>query len=204
MSFSNKLLSFHEKLVHFLNQHFRIILAILIFLVLTGLLWGGFIYYKSKREKTASLELMKIANSPDIIQELRKIKEKYKGTQAAFQASLILFNYYFQENNLEEIQKLIQELKKDYPKKAKGLILYGEAKIWEIQGKYSKALEIYKKILKIDPFLNFFVYLDIGRVAEKIGQTELAKNYYEKYIKEISNNQKGLAEYKVFQLTTKK
>lgn len=204
MAFSDKLFSFHEKLVHFLTKYLRIILAIIIFLVITGLLWGGFIYYKYKKEKTASIELMKVAKSPNIFQDLKEIKQKYKGTQAAFQASLILFNYYFQENNLEEMQKLMKELKKIYPEKAKGLILYGEAKLLEIQKNYPQALKIYEKILKIEPSLNFLVYLDIGRIAEKMGQIELAKSYYERYIKEISDNQKGLAEYKIFQLTSKK
>jgi len=203
MDLSDKLLSFHEKLVQFFEQHLRTILGLLAIFVTIGLLWGGFAYYKSKKEKEASLKLMEVAKSSNMIQALREVKEKYKGTQAGLQASLLLLDYYFQQKDYQEMQKLINELKKFYPKKVKGLILYGEAKTLENQGKLTKALEIYKKVSKNQPELNFLTYLDIARLAEKLGKIDLAKKYYEKYIKEAPSKESGFAEYKIFQLNKK-
>jgi len=204
MNFSEKLLAFHEKLSQFLEKHLRLILGLIAILMTIGLLWGGFTYYKHKKEKEASLKLMEVVKSPNMIQALKEVKEKYKGTQASLQASLLLLDYYFSQKNYKEIQNLINELEKEYPKKIKGVILYGKAKTFEIQGNFSKALEIYKEISQKQPEMNFLVYLDIARVAEKLGKFDLAKEYYEKYLKENNTKDIGFAQYKLSYLNTKK
>jgi tetratricopeptide (TPR) repeat protein len=202
MDFSDKLLSFHEKLVHFFNKHLKAILGLIAIFITLGLLWGGFSYYKLKKEKEASLKLMEVVKSPNIIQALKDVKEKYKGTQAALQASLLLLDYYFTKKDYQNMQKLIDELEKGYPKSIKGIILYGKAKTFEVKGELAKALETYKEISKKQPELNFLVYLDIARTAEKLGKFELAKEYYQKYLKEFSNQNKGWAEYKLYHLSS--
>lgn len=203
MDLSDKLLSFHDKLAQFFEKYLRIILATIVVFLVIGLSWIGFTYYKSKKEKTASLKLMEVVKSPNIIQALQEVKEKYKGTQAALQASLLLLDYYYNQKNYQEMQKLIDELQKEYPRKIKGVILYGKAKTFEIQGDLSKALELYKEVSKEQPELNFLTYLDIARVAEKLGKFDLAREYYQKYLKESNIKNSGYVEYKLSQLGKK-
>ncbi len=203
MDFSDRLLFFHEKLTDFFGEHLRTILGLIAVLIIIGLFWGGLTYYKVKKEREASLKLMEVVQSSDVIQALKDIKKKYKGTQADLEASLLLFNYYFSQKNYQKMQKLIKELEKDYPKRIKGVILYGKAKIFEIQRKFNKALETYKEISKIQPELNFLVYLDIARTAERLGKIDLAKEYYQKYLKEVNTENNGFAQYKLSQLNKK-
>jgi len=203
MDLSDKLLSFHEKLVHFFEKYLRAILALIIILLLFTLLWIGFIYYKSKKEKEASLKLMEVVKAENIISALQEVKEKYKGTQASLQASLLLLDYYYTQKNYQEMQKLIEEIQKEYPKKIKGIILYGKAKTLEISGDLNRALEIYKEVSKVQPELNFLTYLDIARIAEKLGKFDLAKEYYQKYLKESKIKNSGFVEYKLYELSKK-
>jgi tetratricopeptide (TPR) repeat protein len=203
MDLSDKLLSFHEKLVHFFEKYLRAILALIIILLLFTLLWIGFIYYKSKKEKEASLKLMEVVKAENIISALQEVKEKYKGTQASLQASLLLLNYYYTQKNYQEMQKLIEEIQKEYPKKIRGIILYGKAKTLEINGDLNRALEIYKEVSKVQPELNFLTYLDIARIAEKLGKFDLAKEYYQKYLKESKIKNSGFVEYKLYELIKK-
>ena len=203
MELSDKLLSFHEKLVHFFEKYLRAILALIIILLLFTLLWIGFIYYKSKKEKEASLKLMEVVKAENIISALQEVKEKYKGTQASLQASLLLLDYYYTQKNYQEMQKLIEEIQKEYPKKIKGIILYGKAKTLEISGDLNRALEIYKEVSKVQPELNFLTYLDIARIAEKLGKFDLAKEYYQKYLKESKIKNSGFVEYKLYELSKK-
>jgi tetratricopeptide (TPR) repeat protein len=203
MELSEKLLSFHEKLAHFFEKYLRTILTLIIILLLITLLWIGFIYYKSKKEKEASLKLMEVIKAENIISALQEVKEKYKGTQASLQASLLLLDYYYTQKNYQEMQKLIEEIQKEYPKKIKGIILYGKAKTLEINGDLNKALEIYKEVSKVQPELNFLTYLDIARIAEKLGKLDLAKEYYQKYLKESKVKNSGFVEYKLYELSKK-
>jgi len=203
MELSDKLLSFHEKLVRFFEKYLRAILALIIILLLFTLLWIGFIYYKSKKEKEASLKLMEVVKAENIISALQEVKEKYKGTQASLQASLLLLDYYYTQKNYQEMQKLIEEIQKEYPKKIKGIILYGKAKTLEISGDLNRALEIYKEVSKVQPELNFLTYLDIARIAEKLGKFDLAKEYYQKYLKESKIKNSGFVEYKLYELSKK-
>jgi tetratricopeptide (TPR) repeat protein len=203
MDLSDKLLSFHEKLVHFFEKYLRAILALIIILLLFTLLWIGFIYYKSKKEKEASLKLMEVVKAENIISALQEVKEKYKGTQASLQASLLLLDYYYTQKNYQEMQKLIEEIQKEYPKKIRGIILYGKAKTLEINGDLNRALEIYKEVSKVQPELNFLTYLDIARIAEKLGKFDLAKEYYQKYLKESKIKNSGFVEYKLYELSKK-
>uniref|UniRef100_A0A7V4JP76 Tetratricopeptide repeat protein n=1 Tax=Thermodesulfobacterium geofontis TaxID=1295609 RepID=A0A7V4JP76_9BACT len=203
MDLSEKLLSFHERLVRFFEKYLRTILAFVVILLLITLLWIGFIYYKSKREKEASLKLMEVVKAENIISALQEVKEKYKGTQASLQASLLLLDYYYTQKNYQEMQKLIDELQKRYPKKYKGIILYGKAKILEIKGDLNKALEIYKEVSRVQPELNFLTYLDIARIAEKLGNFDLAKEYYQKYLKESKIKNSGFVEYKLYEFSKK-
>jgi tetratricopeptide (TPR) repeat protein len=203
MDLSDKLLSFHEKLVHFFEKYLRAILALIIILLLFTLLWIGFIYYKSKKEKEASLKLMEVVKAENIISALQEVKEKYKGTQASLQASLLLLDYYYTQKNYQEMQKLIEEIQKEYPKKIRGIILYGKAKTLEINGDLNRALEIYKEVSKVQPELNFLTYLDIARIAEKLGKFDLTKEYYQKYLKESKIKNSGFVEYKLYELSKK-
>jgi tetratricopeptide (TPR) repeat protein len=166
-------------------------------------LWIGFIYYKSKKEKEASLKLMEVVKAENIISALQEVKEKYKGTQASLQASLLLLDYYYTQKNYQEMQKLIEEIQKEYPKKIRGIILYGKAKTLEINGDLNRALEIYKEVSKVQPELNFLTYLDIARIAEKLGKFDLAKEYYQKYLKESKIKNSGFVEYKLYELSKK-
>lgn len=203
MDLSDKLLSFHDRLARFFEKYLKAILITIAILLLIGLSWIGFTYYKSKKEKTASLKLMEVIKSSNIIQALQEVKEKYKGTQASLQASLLLLDYYYTQKNYQEMQKLIEELEKEYPRKIKGIILYGKAKNLEIQGNISKALEMYQEVSKEQPELNFLTYLDIARIAEKLGKFDLSKEYYQKYLKESNIKNSGYVEYKLSQLNKK-
>ncbi|PMP66079.1 MAG: hypothetical protein C0190_06045 [Thermodesulfobacterium geofontis] len=203
MDLSDKLLSFHDKLARFFEKYLRIILATIVILLVIALSWIGFTYYKSKKEKTASLKLMEVVKSPNVIQALQEVKDKYRGTQAGLQASLLLLDYYYNQKNYQEVQKLINELEKEYPRKIRGVILYGKAKIFEIQGDLSKALELYKEVSKEQSELNFLTYLDIARIAEKMGKIDLAKEYYQKYLKKSDIKNSGYVEYKLSQLEKK-
>jgi len=203
MDLSGKLLSFHEKLARFFEKYLRAILALIIILLLITFLWIGFSYYKSKKEKEASLKLMEVVKAKNIISALQEVKEKYKGTQASLQASLLLLDYYYTQKNYQEMQKLIEELQKEYPKKMRGIILYGKAKILEINGDLNRALEIYKEVSKVQPELNFLTYLDIARIAENLGKFDLAKEYYQKYLKESKIKNSGFVEYKLYELSKK-
>jgi tetratricopeptide (TPR) repeat protein len=203
MDLSGKLLSFHEKLARFFEKYLRAILALIIILLLITFLWIGFSYYKSKKEKEASLKLMEVVKAENIISALQEVKEKYKGTQASLQASLLLLDYYYTQKNYQEMQKLIEELQKEYPKKIRGIILYGKAKTLEINGDLNRALEIYKEVSKVQPELNFLTYLDIARVAENLGKFDLAKEYYQKYLKESKIKNSGFVEYKLYELSKK-
>jgi tetratricopeptide (TPR) repeat protein len=203
MNLSDKLFSFHEKLARFFEKYLRAILTLIIILLLITFLWIGFIYYKSKKEKEASLKLMEVVKAENIISALQEVKEKYKGTQASLQASLLLLDYYYTQKNYQEMQKLIEELQKEYPKKIRGIILYGKAKTLEINGDLNRALEIYKEVSKVQPELNFLTYLDIARVAENLGKFDLAKEYYQKYLKESKIKNSGFVEYKLYELSKK-
>jgi tetratricopeptide (TPR) repeat protein len=203
MDLSDKLFSFHEKLARFFEKYLRAILTLIIILLLITFLWIGFIYYKSKKEKEASLKLMEVVKAENIISALQEVKEKYKGTQASLQASLLLLDYYYTQKNYQEMQKLIEELQKEYPKKIRGIILYGKAKTLEINGDLNRALEIYKEVSKVQPELNFLTYLDIARVAENLGKFDLAKEYYQKYLKESKIKNSGFVEYKLYELSKK-
>jgi tetratricopeptide (TPR) repeat protein len=203
MDLSEKLLSFHEKLARFFEKYLRAILALIIILLLITFLWIGFSYYKSKKEKEASLKLMEVVKAENIISALQEVKEKYKGTQASLQASLLLLDYYYTQKNYQEMQKLIEELQKEYPKKMRGVILYGKAKTLEINGDLNRALEIYKEVSKVQPELNFLTYLDIARIAENLGKFDLAKEYYQKYLKESKIKNSGFVEYKLYELSKK-
>ncbi|AEH22270.1 Tetratricopeptide repeat-containing protein [Thermodesulfobacterium geofontis OPF15] len=203
MDLSEKLLSFHEKLARFFEKYLRAILALIIILLLITFLWIGFSYYKSKKEKEASLKLMEVVKAENIISALQEVKEKYKGTQASLQASLLLLDYYYTQKNYQEMQKLIEELQKEYPKKMRGVILYGKAKTLEINGDFNRALEIYKEVSKVQPELNFLTYLDIARIAENLGKFDLAKEYYQKYLKESKIKNSGFVEYKLYELSKK-
>jgi len=203
MDLSGKLLSFHEKLARFFEKYLRAILALIIILLLITFLWIGFSYYKSKKEKEASLKLMEVVKAENIISALQEVKEKYKGTQSSLQASLLLLDYYYTQKNYQEMQKLIEELQKEYPKKMRGVILYGKAKTLEINGDLNRALEIYKEVSKVQPELNFLTYLDIARIAENLGKFDLAKEYYQKYLKESKIKNSGFVEYKLYELSKK-
>uniref|UniRef100_A0A7C4NUZ7 Tetratricopeptide repeat protein n=1 Tax=Thermodesulfobacterium geofontis TaxID=1295609 RepID=A0A7C4NUZ7_9BACT len=203
MDLSEKLLYFHEKLVRFFEKYLRAILALIIILLLITFLWIGFSYYKSKKEKEASLKLMEVVKAENIISALQEVKNKYKGTQASLQASLLLLDYYYTQKNYQEMQKLIEELQKEYPKKIRGIILYGKAKTLEINGDLNRALEIYKEVSKVQPELNFLTYLDIARIAENLGKFDLAKEYYQKYLKESKIKNSGFVEYKLYELSKK-
>ncbi len=204
MENEDKLLSFHEKLTDFFDKNLRVILLLIFALIGIGIIWGGITYYNSKKEKEAALKLMEAINSPNIVKALKEVKNKYKGTSAALQASLLLWNYYFQEKDYAKMQDLLKELKSKYPAKIKGVILYGEAKVLENQDKWKEALKTYKEVIKKEPELNFLTYLDIARAAEKTGNSALAKKYYEKYLKEFPSEEAGLVEYKLSQLIVKK
>ncbi len=204
MENEDKLLSFHEKLTAFFDRNLRVILLSIFALIGIGIIWGGITYYNSKKEKRAALKLMEAVKSPDIIRALKEVKDKYKGTSAALQASLLLWNYYFQEKEYAKMQDLLKELKSEYPAEIKGVILYGEAKVLENQNKWKESLKTYKEVIKKEPELNFLTYLDIARAAEKIGNFALAKKYYEKYLKEFPSEEAGLVEYKLSQLIVKK
>ncbi len=205
MEKEDKLLTFHEKLSDFFDRNLRIILLVMFGLIVIGIIWGGISYYTSKREREADLKLMQAMNSRNMIKALQEVKEEYKGTSAALQASLLLWNYYYQERAFDKMQKLLNELKNEYPSEIKGVILYGEAKVYENQNKWKKALETYQQVVKKEPGLDFLTYLDIARMAEKTGNYKLAKEYYKKYLK---NNypfgEKGLVEYKLYVLSLKK
>jgi len=201
MEISDKLLSFHEKLVDFFDKNLRLILLLIFFLFFLGFLWGGISYYFSKKEKEAALKLLEASQTSDMPASLNQIIKNYKGTSAALQASLLLWSHYFQQKNFSKMQELLKSLKKDYPDKLEAVILYGEAKLLENQKKWKKALEIYKKISKKETDLNFLVYPDIARLSEKLGDKKLAVEYYKKSLQSADIEETGWIEFKLSQLT---
>jgi predicted negative regulator of RcsB-dependent stress response len=201
MEISDKLLSFHEKLVDFFDKNLRLILLLIFFLFFLGFLWGGISYYFSKKEKEAALKLLEASQTSDMSASLNQIIKNYKGTSAALQASLLLWSHYFQQKNFSKMQELLKSLKKDYPDKLEAVILYGEAKLLENQKKWKKALEIYKKISKKETDLNFLVYPDIARLSEKLGDKKLAVEYYKKSLQSADIEETGWIEFKLSQLT---
>ncbi len=203
MDFSDKLVFFHEKLSDFFEKNLRTILIVIIILIIMGLLWGGLTYYNAKREREASLKLMEAVRSSNVIQALKSIRNNYSRTQAGLEASLLLLDYYFSQKNYQKMQNLIKDLERDYPKKIKGVILYGKAKLFEIQKNFSQALKTYKEIVEVQPELNFLVYLDIARTAEKLGKVKLAKEYYQKYLKAVNAENVGFVQYRLSQLNKK-
>lgn len=102
MDLSDKLLSFHEKLVQFFEQHLKTILGLLVIFIIIGLLWGGFAYYNSKKEKEASLKLMEVAKSSNIIQALKEVKENIKELKLVYKH---LFFYWIIISNKKIIKK---------------------------------------------------------------------------------------------------
>jgi predicted negative regulator of RcsB-dependent stress response len=201
MEISDKLLSFHEKLVDFFDKNLRLILLLIFFLFFLGFLWGGISYYFSKKEKEAALKLLEASQTSDMPASLNQIIKNYKGTSAALQASLLLWSHYFQQKNFSKMQELLKDLKKDYPDELEAVILYGEAKLLENQKKWKKALEIYKKISKKETDLNFLVYPDIARLSEKLGDKKLAVEYYKKSLQSADIEETGWIEFKLSQLT---
>ncbi|HCE79523.1 MAG TPA: hypothetical protein DEQ05_01910, partial [Thermodesulfobacterium commune] len=82
--------------------------------------------------------------------------------------------------------------------KIKGLVWYYQAKIAESQGKWDQAFELYQKIDQKYPDLQNLILLDLGRAAEKIGKTQIAKECYQKALNQTQDEVlKGIAETKI-------
>lgn len=198
MSLGEKLLNLTEKLSSFLERYLRLIFVGLGILILVGSAYGVFHYYSVKKEREALQKLTEVFKSPQFIASLEDIKNRYKGTQAAFMASLILADFYIQQRNHDKFGETLKALKEQYPSKLKPLLLYSEAKLLENQNDFKGAFETYQKILKSFPELSIFLYLDLARTAERLEKTEVAKEYYQKYLTETKGEDKGLAEHKLY------
>lgn len=197
MALGETLLSLVEKLTFFFEKYLRLIFVFLGIFIFIGILYGVFHYYSTKKEKEASLKLVEAFKNPQFISSLEEIKNKYKGTQAHFMASLILADFYYQQKNYPKFKETLKILEKEYPSKLKPLLWYAEAKLLENEKEWQKAFEIYQKLLKTFPELSIFLYLDLARAAENLKKYDLAKEYYHKYLTEIKGEEKGLAEYKI-------
>ncbi|QER41392.1 tetratricopeptide repeat protein [Thermodesulfobacterium sp. TA1] len=201
MNLGDKLLYYSEKLQHFFDRYLRLILVGIVIFVALGGLWGGIRYYLAKKEKEAAFELIKAVQSPNLIASLEQIKQKYPNTPAGVVSGLILSDYYYQQKNFNKTQEILHLLKKTYPEKVKGLVWYYEAKIAESQGSWEKAFGLYQKIDQKYPELQDLILLDLGRAAEKLGKTQIAKDYYQKALNQVKDEVlKGIAETKLNQL----
>ncbi|WP_028841265.1 tetratricopeptide repeat protein [Thermodesulfobacterium hveragerdense] len=198
MNLGDKLLYYTERLQHFFDRYLRLILACVVILIAIGILWGGVKYYFAKKEKEAAFELLKAVSSPNLIASLEEVTKKHKNTSAGLISAMILSDHYYQQKNFNKTQKLLPVLEKKYPEKIKGLVWYYQAKIAESQGKWDQAFELYQKIDQKYPDLQNLILLDLGRAAEKIGKTHIAKECYQKALNQTQDEVlKGIAETKI-------
>lgn len=197
----DKLLSFHERLSRFLSRHLRIILFGVFLFLLVILIGGGFYYYKKQKEEKAWSELVQLLYQRKDWQILEELAKKHRGTSASLQAYLILWEIYYTQKDWNNLSRILGDLKKNYPKSLEGILIYGEAKILEQQGKVEEALKLYQKSLEKPFYPSPWVLIDIGRLAQELNQNSLALESYEKALKE--NLLTGFIEYKLAQLKQK-
>ncbi len=196
----DKLLSFHEKLSRFLSKHLKVLLFGVFLFLLVIIIGGGFYYYKKQKEEKAWSELAQLLSQKRDWQALEEFAKMYRGTSASLQAYLMLWETCFIKKDWNNLSRILEELKKDYPKSLEGILLYGEAKILEEQGKVEEALKLYQKSLE-KPIHHPWVLIDIGRLAQELKQYSLALDFYEKALKE--NLLTGFVEWKLTQLKQK-
>lgn len=199
----DKLISFHEKLFKFLSKNLKIILSgvfLFSFIIIVGI---GFYYYKRQKEEKAWLELAQLLYQKKNFQALEDLAKKHQGTSAGLQAYLLLWEFYYHQKDWNNLSRILGELKRKYPKKLEGILIYGEAKILESQGKKEEALKLYQKSLEKPFSPRPWVLIDIGRLAEELNQNSLALDFYEKALKEDNNPFSEFVEYRITQLRGK-
>ncbi|MCS7279558.1 MAG: tetratricopeptide repeat protein [Thermodesulfobacteriaceae bacterium] len=199
----DKLLSFHERLYQFLSKNLKIILLGVFLFSLLIIIGAGFYYYKKQKEEKAWLELAQLLYQRKNLQALEDLAKKHRGTSAGLQAYLLLWEIYYHQKDWNNLSRILGELKKEYPKKLEGILIYGEAKILESQGKKEEALKLYQKSLEKTFSPRPWVLIDIGRLAEELNQNSLALDSYEKVLKEDNNLLSEFVEYKIAQLKGK-
>lgn len=194
----DKLLRFHEKISQFLNQYLKTILFSIFLFVLVILIGSGVYYYKKQKEEKAWAELVQVLYQKKNWQALEEITKKYKDTSAGLQAYLLLWEIYYSQKDWNNLLRILEELKKRYPKNLEGILFYGEAKVLEQQGKLEEALKLYQKSLEKPFYPSPWVLIDLGRLAEKLNQKSLAIEAFEKALKE--EPLLGYVEYKLAQI----
>ena len=200
----DKILTFHERLSNFVENNLRLIFIVLVGFLVLGILWLGISYYFEKKEKEATLELISTANLKNPIKVYEDVVKRYSGTQAALQAALWLWNYYYMAQDYTKLKELYPKIEKEYPSQIKGVLLYGKAKLDENEKKYNQAIEEYKRALSQMPDLGLLVYPDLGRIYERLGDYKKALAYYKRAesVPELQEN--GFIKYKIWSLGRKK
>jgi predicted negative regulator of RcsB-dependent stress response len=199
----DKLLRFHERLKDFLQKNLTKLLNLVLFFVIIIALSGGWFFYQKNKEKRAFEKFVEIIHKQGDLKTLEDFVKKYGGTQAGLQASLILWDTLQKGGTPHQLNEGLNTLKKVYPRKLEGLILYAQAKVFEDSGKKAEAISIYQKLLDKDPNLKDQVLMDLARLSAST-QKDVAIKYYQ----EIQKNYpqfygKGLAEYKLYELKRK-
>ena len=200
----DRILTFHEKLSNFIENNLKLIFFVLVGFLILGILWLGISYYFEKKEKEATLKLISASNLKSPIKVYEDIIKKYSGTQAALQAGLWLWNYYYMSQNYAKLKELYPEIEKEYPSSIKGVLLYGKTKLDEEDKKYKEAIQEYKNILSQMPDLGLLIYSDLGRIYERLGDFKKALSYYKQAssIPELQEN--SFIKYKIWSLGRKK
>ncbi len=196
----DRLLRFHERLKDFLQKNLTKLLNLVLFFVIIIVLSGAWFFYQKNKEKRAFERFVEIIHRQDL-KALEDFAKKYLGTQAGLQASLILWEALQKGGNPDQIRSGLENLKKVYPGRLEGFLLYAEAKVLEDSGKKKEALDIYQKILDKELSLRDQVLMDLARLTGPT-KKDLAIKYYQEIEKNYPNFYgKGLAEYRLYELT---
>ncbi len=197
----DRLTSFHERLTEFMHQKLNLVLAIVGIFVFFALIFTGIKYYTYSKEKKASELLISALEQKEPLKALKVLIKKYPSTRAGLEASLILFDRAYENEDFNSAQKYLKIFKSHAPSYFHPLINYGEGKIQEEKKAFTKAIDIYEEnVKKIRP-LDLYLYLDLGRLSKETGNLAAAKRYYQAVLSEFPESEfSPLVKYELWTL----
>lgn len=174
--------------VHWIEKNRRLLLFGTIAVVLIAVFGGGSVYYKQQRLMKAAALYADLLPDTDKAQRraaLENIAQKYPNTGAGIAARFHLGREAFEEKKYSEAVAWFEKIKGLSAKQAMIRILaqHNLAAVYEAQGEWQRALEIYRKTVA-DPANQSVVisYYHMGRALEALGRSDEARKWFEKTI----------------------
>jgi tetratricopeptide (TPR) repeat protein len=179
-----------QQIVQWIEKYRKSLIFGSIFVLIVAVVWGSTVYYHERKQiKAADIYAALPLDSEDTKYQrqaaMAELAKEYSNTGAGIIARFKLGQEAFKEKNYSEAARWFEGLKGLSNKQAMISILarHNLAAIYEAQGDWQRALEIYQKVAA-DPANRSVAisYYHLGRAYEALGRLDEARKWFEKSI----------------------